>query len=51
MEYVGRSPKRIILIDGEKLAQLMVKHGIGVRTRLTYEIKRIDEDWFDQEAL
>ena len=51
VEYVGRSPKRIILIDGEKLAQLMVKHGIGVRTRLTYEIKRIDEDWFDQETL
>ena len=51
VEYVGRSPKRIILIDGEKLAQLMVKHGIGVRTRLTYEIKRIDEDWFEQEAL
>ena len=51
VEYVGRSEKRIILIDGEKLAQLMVKHGIGVRTRLTCEIKRVDEDWFDQEAL
>ena len=51
VKYVDRSPKRIILIDGKKLAQLMVRHGIGVRTRDTYEIKRIDEDYFDQEAL
>ncbi|MDE0715243.1 MAG: restriction endonuclease, partial [Gammaproteobacteria bacterium] len=50
-DYVSRSPKRIILIDGEELARLMVRHGIGVRTRDTYEIKRIDEDYFDQEAL
>ena len=49
-DYVMRSPKRIILIDGEKLASLMVKHGIGVRTRVQHEIKRIDEDYFDQEA-
>lgn len=49
-EYVARSPKRIILIDGVELAGLMVKHGIGVRTRVRHEIKRIDEDYFDQEA-
>ena len=39
------------LIDGEELAGLMVRHGIGVRTRIRHEIKRIDEDYFDQEAL
>lgn len=50
-DYVSKSPKRIILIDGEELARLMVRHGIGVRTKETWEIKRIDEDWFDQEAL
>ena len=49
-DYVARSPKRIVLIDGPKLASLMVRYGIGVRTRATYEIKRIDEDYFDQEA-
>ena len=48
--YVARSPKRIILIDGAELARLMVRHGIGVRTRVRHEIKRIDEDYFDQEA-
>ena len=50
-DYVARSPKRIVLIDGEELARLMVVHSIGVRTRISHEIKRIDEDYFDQEAL
>ena len=50
-DYVARSPKRIVLIDGEELARLMVMHSIGVRTRICHEIKRIDEDYFDQEAL
>ena len=50
-DYVARSPKRIVLIDGEDLARLMVRHGVGVRTRVRHEIKRIDEDYFDLEAL
>lgn len=47
-EYVARSPKRIVLIDGEELARLMVQHDIGVRTRVRHEIKRIDEDFFEE---
>ena len=50
-DYVARSPKRIVLIDGQELARLMVQHGVGVRTRVHHEIKRIDEDYFDQEAI
>ena len=50
-EYVKRNPKRIVLIDGEELARLMVEHDIGVRTRIQHAIKRIDEDYFEQEAL
>ena len=50
-EYVARSPKRIVLIDGEELARLMVVHDIGVRTRVRHEIKRIDEDYFGQETM
>ena len=50
-DYVERSPKRIVLIDGDELARLMVRYGVGVRTRVRHEIKRIDEDYFDQEAL
>ena len=46
--YVEKSPKRIILIDGEELARLMVEHNIGVRLKMPpYEIKRIDEDYFE----
>ncbi len=50
-DYVKRSPKRIVLIDGEELARLMVEHDIGVRTRIRHAVKRIDEDYFEQEAL
>ena len=48
-QYVERSPKRIVLIDGEKLASLMVQHNVGVRTRIHHEIKRLDENYFDPE--
>ncbi len=47
--YVEKSPKRIILIDGQELAHLMVQHGIGVRRSVRYD-NRIDEDYFDQET-
>ena len=46
-EYVRRSPKRIVLIDGQRLARLMVKHNVGVREGTTHVIKRIDEDYFE----
>ena len=50
--YVEKSPKRIILIDGEELARLMVEQNIGVRLKMPpYEIKRIDEDYFESEDL
>ena len=49
--FIERSPKRIVLIDGEELARLMVQHGVGVRTRVSHEIKRVDEDYFEQEEL
>ena len=50
-DYVARSPKRIVLIDGEELARLMVAHDIGVRTRARHQVKWIDEDYFDAEPL
>ena len=50
-DYVEKSPKRIVLIDGEELARLMVKHNVGVRRKIQYEIKRIDEDYFELEDL
>ncbi len=50
-DYVAKSPKRIVLIDGAELARLMVVHEIGVRTRIRYTVNRIDEDYFAGEDL
>ena len=49
-DFARKTSKRIILIDGEELARLMVENGIGVREKTTIEIKRIDEDYFDFEG-
>ena len=38
----------VVLVDGDQLARLMVKYGIGVQVERTYTIKRIDEDFFDE---
>ena len=38
-----------VLIDGESLAQLMIAHNIGVSTIATYELKKIDSDYFVEE--
>lgn len=45
-DYVKKSPKRLLMIDGEKLASLMVENNVGVRSERTVELKRIDEDFF-----
>jgi restriction system protein len=39
--------KRIVLIDGEQLAKLMIRHDVGCRVEDTLQIKKIDEDFFD----
>ena len=39
----------IVLIDGQQLAELMVEHGVGVTPMRTYILKRIDNDYFDEE--
>jgi len=37
----------IILIDGQKLVDLMHEYGVGVQVSNTYEVKEIDEDFFE----
>lgn len=44
--YVRGIEQRVVLIDGERLARLMIDHGVGVRTSAAYVIRRIDEDYF-----
>ncbi|MDO5064185.1 MAG: restriction endonuclease [Actinomyces bowdenii] len=44
--YVERCPVRIVLIDGEGLASLMMRHGVGVRATRTFQILDVDEAFF-----
>ena len=41
--------KKIVLIDGRHLAELMIDHGVGVSPLATYTIHRVDEDFFEGE--
>ena len=49
LEYVSRIESKIVLIDGEMLAQLMIDYNIGVATVASYDVKRIDSDYFAEE--
>jgi restriction system protein len=49
MDYVSRVDTKIVLIDGEMLAQLMIDHNVGVSTIATYDVKKIDSDYFTEE--
>jgi len=40
---------KIILIDGQRLAQLMIDFNVGVTTEAIYELKRVDADYFAEE--
>lgn len=40
---------KLILIDGEHLAKLMIQYNLGVSVKKTYEVKRIDNDYFEIE--
>lgn len=48
-DYVSRIDSKIILIDGENLAKLMIEHNIGTAKVNSYEIKKIDSDYFVDE--
>ena len=40
------SNPKIVLVDGDALTRLMIKHNVGVSVEHTYEVKRIDSDFF-----
>lgn len=48
-EYVEHIDPRVILIDGERLARLMIDHSVGVSTKGTLRVQRIDSDYFAGE--
>ena len=49
VEYADNLENKVILIDGEKLAQLMIDNTLGVSAVASYEIKRLDSDYFVEE--
>jgi restriction system protein len=47
-DYVTRIEKKIVLISGEMLAELMVENNVGVTERERFVVKRIDIDYFEE---
>ncbi|MGX6510105.1 restriction endonuclease [Rhodococcus sp. SJ-2] len=46
-EYAQNIGTRIILIDGQRLASLMIRYGVAVQTRQTFTVVEVDEDYFE----
>jgi len=46
-DYVSRIDKKIILINGQTMARLMIDFGVGVTSVSTYEVKKLDSDYFE----
>ena len=49
-DFVERIERKIVLIDGRQLAQLMIDHNVGVTVAKTYTIKKVDLDYFLEEG-
>jgi restriction system protein len=49
MEKARSAHHKIICIDGQKLVALMHEYNVGIQVKTTYEIKQIDEDFFDEQ--
>jgi restriction system protein len=46
--YVNQIDPKVVLIDGRRLAELMIDFDLGVNTAADYPIKRVDSDYFDE---
>lgn len=40
-------PTRVVMIDGQRLARLMIRYGVGVQVKQTIQVVEIDEDFFE----
>ncbi len=49
--YAERSPKRLVLIDGDQLTRLLINYGVGVRSFRVVDLKKIDEDYFSNSEI
>ena len=48
-DYVQNIQQKVILLDGQQLAQLMIDYDIGVSLEKKYQIKRVDHDYFESQ--
>jgi hypothetical protein len=48
-DYTSMIDSKIVLIDGDQLATLMMDFGVGVSSVATYDIKRVDSDYFTED--
>ena len=46
IDYADRTPMRLVLIDGTRLASLMIRYEVGVQITSTYHTVKLDEDFF-----
>ncbi|MDX9757894.1 MAG: restriction endonuclease [Bacteroidota bacterium] len=49
VEYAAAIDPKVVLIDGKRLTELMIDFNVGVTTRHTYHVKRIDTDYFSED--
>jgi restriction system protein len=51
LDYINRiESKKVVLIDGETLSDLMIDYDVGVSVAETYLVKKIDLDFFNEEG-
>jgi restriction system protein len=48
--YAASVSPRVVLVDGESLAALMIDHNVGVSDREKYAVKRVDSDYFGDDS-
>lgn len=47
-QFVKHLPQKVVLIDGEELAELMIEFNVGVNPTTTYTVKKLDTDYFEE---
>ncbi len=48
-DFAEKHPFKMVLIDGELLSSLMIRHNVGVRIAEQFLLKKVDEDFFADE--
>ena len=48
IDYVSRIDVKVVLLDGDQIANLMIDHDVGVSPSTTFVIKKIDSDYFEE---